>query len=196
VRRAAPVWPTAAFSYATAQKRDRCGRRRGGRRLRPLLALLRLLLELLLLRRELGLVRLVGALLVLRFRHGPRIPRPNGPARENLTGARFPEPEAPSGPPGTLRCRSTHASDRYPVRSPACGRRVRPSGSCGARREWAPGSESDGAHQPGNRGRPGRVSEGQDEAPVAPLGAKKTRSAELRRSLLAERGHGPTVSVA
>ena len=48
--------------------------------LEALLALLGELLELLLLRRELGLVRLCGALLVLILGHGPRIPRNLAPA--------------------------------------------------------------------------------------------------------------------
>ncbi len=55
--------------------------RRGGQR-NALLALLGGLLELLFLRRELGLILLVGALLVLSFGHGQRIPPPFGSARE------------------------------------------------------------------------------------------------------------------
>ncbi len=72
VSRATRVWCTLASR----------GRPCSGGRHSRLLALLGELLELLFLRRELGLVRLCGALLVLILGHGPRIPRnpaPNEP---------------------------------------------------------------------------------------------------------------------
>jgi len=77
--------------------------------LETLLALLGELLELLFLRRELGLVRLCGALLVLIFGHGPRVARNPAPAEP---GSPYHATSGTPMPPGGQHRERTTIKDR------------------------------------------------------------------------------------